>query len=377
MRTRISLEDLRAAFEARFGGPIGNVRAHGTGHIHDTFVLRWAGRELLVQRFNTGVFRDPEAVMRNIERVTEHLRAKLAADGVSDLARRVLRVVPAPDGAPCFRAGSEPDAPVFRAFEFIAGTVAYDNVQTPEQPFEAGRAFGSFAASLADLPAPPLIETIPKFHDTEARLASLRAAFEADPHGRAASLQAERDLVEAHTELAGYCARLHASGDLQLQVTHNDAKLSNLLFDAAGGEALCVVDLDTVMPGFPAYDFGDLVRTTACEVAEDARDPSRLVVHLDYIEALARGYLAPRTARGEVIREADRAALASGPSIFCYELGMRFLTDHLLGDTYFPIARPDQNLDRARVQFALLEALGRREPAIRAAVQAASAPPRS
>lgn len=369
MRSRSSVQEIGAAFETRFGGSIRDVRAHGTGHIHDTFVLRWdragCSQELLVQRFNTDVFRDPDTVMRNIERVTDHLRAKLEAEGVRDLARRVLRVQPAPDGVSHFRAGDRPDAPVFRAFSYIAGTVAYDHVLSVEQPLEAGKAFGRFAAMLADLPPPPLAETIPGFHDTEARLAALRAAFDDDPLGRAASLQPERARVEARADLAGFCARLHARGELPLQVTHNDAKLSNLLFDAESGEALCVVDLDTVMPGFPAYDFGDLVRTTCCLVAEDARDLNRLVVRMDYVEALARGFLA--SMRG-LLGEAEREALVQGGPLICYELGMRFLTDHILGDEYFPVARPAHNLDRARVQFALLDELTRREGELRTAV---------
>ncbi len=365
VRTRAGVQQVSAAFAARFGGEVRDVRSHGTGHIHDTFALRWQDRELLVQRFNTDVFENPDAVMRNIIRVTEHLRAKLQANGARDVARRVLRVQPAPDGALYFEAGGQ----TYRAFDFISDTAAFDVVQKPEQPYEAGRAFGGFVADLVDLPEPALIETIPQFHDTPSRLEAFRAAVRSDALGRASLLQALVASMEARAELAHYCVRLHARGDLPRVCTHNDAKLSNLLFDAVSGEALCVVDLDTVMPGFAAYDFGDLVRTTACPIAEDAPDPAAVEVRMDYVEALARGYLAA----GPPPSAAELEALAIGPSLFCYELGIRFLTDHILGDVYFPIERPAHNLERARVQLALSAALSQRTAAIHDCLKSAAA----
>lgn len=362
---------MQAAFEARFGGEISEVRRHGAGHIHDTFMLTWrrggSSVRLLAQRFNTDVFGDPEPVMRNILRVTEHVRAKLEAAGVRDVARRVLQVQRAPDGAAFFVEGAR----AYRAFTLIEGTEAFEVVSRGDQPRAAGQAFGAFVALLEDLPGGPLIETIPGFHDTPSRLEALRAAYRADVVGRGSELQAERAEIEAHVELAQVCARAAARAEIALQTVHNDTKLSNLLFDAVTGEALCVVDLDTVMPGYALYDFGDLVRTTACLIAEDARDTSGLEIRLDYVEELARGYLA---AQRRKLSAAELEALAVGPSLICLELAMRFLTDHLAGDTYFAISRPGQNLERARTQLALVGELTRRADDLRDCVSRAATP---
>jgi Ser/Thr protein kinase RdoA (MazF antagonist) len=370
VRTRCSEAEIQSAFAARFGGDILDVRRHGTGHIHDSFVLTWRNGggdvRLLAQRFNTDVFGDPEPVMRNILRVTEHVRRKLEARGIPDIARRVLQVQRTPDGASFFVEGSR----AYRAFALIEGTEAFDVVTRADQPRGAGRAFGEFVALLEDLPGGPLIETIPGFHDTPARFEALRAAFRTDALGRGSELQAERAEIEAQAELAQYCARASARGDIALQTVHNDTKLSNLLFDASTHEPLCVVDLDTVMPGYALYDFGDLVRTTACLVAEDARDVSKLEIRLDYVEELARGYLTEQRRR---LTAAELEALAFGPSLICLELGMRFLTDHLLGDTYFAIERPGHNLDRARTQLALVRELTTRSSELRACIERAIA----
>jgi Ser/Thr protein kinase RdoA (MazF antagonist) len=366
VRTHGSEVEAEGAFETRFGGQVSEVRRHGTGHIHDSFVLTWQHRgasvRLLAQQFNTDVFGDPEPVMRNILRVTDHVRLKLQAAGAPDLARRVLQVQPAPDGALFFRAGER----VYRAFVYIDGAEAFDLVARADQPLAAGAAFGGFVSLLEDLPGEPLIETIPGFHDTPARLEALRAAFARDPVGRGSELQAERAQLEGYAELAQYCERASRRGELSQQTVHNDAKLSNLLFDAASGEPLCVVDLDTVMPGYALYDFGDLVRTTACLLAEDARDLSRIEVRLDYVEQLARGYLG---AQSRPLTEPECEALAKGPAMICLELALRFLTDHVQGDTYFAIARPGQNLDRARAQLALVGELERRSGELQACVK--------
>lgn len=370
MRTHCSEAEVQAAFEGRFGGEITAVRRHGTGHVHDSFALDWvdggATVRLLAQRFNTDVFGDPEPVMRNIVRVTEHVRAKLTAAGVPDVDRRVLEVQPAPDGALFFEA----DTGAFRAFRLIEQTEAFDVAARVDQALAAGAAFGGFASLLEDLPGEPLIETIAGFHDTPRRLATLRAAFERDAVGRASGVKAEYAQMEGRAELAEYCVRAAAAGEISRQTVHNDAKLSNLLFDAGSHEALCVVDLDTVMPGYALYDFGDLVRTTACSIAEDARDLSRVEIRFDFLEALARGYLG---AQARSYSETERDALAKGAPLICLELAMRFLTDHLQGDTYFAIARPGQNLDRARAQLALVGELERRADELRACVQRAAA----
>ena len=352
-----SLTALRSALTAFGLGPAQRIEALPGGHIHDTYLVVASGRTWVVQRFNERVFPDLIGVMSNIRRVTEHARAKLIAGGI-DPARRALRLLPAADGGDFVRAA---DGGAYRAFEYVSGSRRWDAAPDPRLAFEAGCAFGEFVALLADLPAPPLVETIPGFHDTPARQRALLAAYRDDPLGRAAELGAERAFVEARAELAGQCARLAEQGALPRRVTHNDAKLDNVLLDAADGGALCVVDLDTVMPGYLGYDFGDLVRTVVCVGAEDERDLSRLGLRLENLTALGRGYLDPLSG---LLEPQERATLIDGAHWIILELGMRFLTDHLLGDGYFKVERPGHNLDRARAQFQLLRELERQREAM-------------
>jgi hypothetical protein len=335
---------------------VSELAAYGSGHIHDTFLAR-AGREwLIVQRFNEHVFRDIAAVMSNVARVTEHIGQQLVQRGAADPARRVLRLRRARNGETYVRAH---DGAAFRVFDYVAESRSMRSASDARVAFEAARAFGEFVAGLRDLPEPPLAVTIPGFHDTAARLAAWRSAFASDPLGRARALEPEWTFIEQHAELAAAAAQ-HA---LPLRVTHNDAKLDNVLFDAHELRALCVVDLDTVMPGYLAYDFGDLVRTTACVGDEDGRDLSRSGFRMAYFEALARGYLQEVSGFLEPI---ERETLADGALWILLELGLRFLTDHVLGDRYFKIARPGHNLDRARVQLHLVRELERERDALRA-----------
>jgi Ser/Thr protein kinase RdoA (MazF antagonist) len=326
--------------------PIVVVGRLGAGHIHQTFEARTPREHWVVQRINTHVFADVDAVMDNMARVTTHLGQRL---GPGD-PRRVLRLVPTRSGASCVSdAGS-----TWRAFDYVENTFVINQTASVAQCFEAGRAFGEFARLLCDLPAPPLHETLPNFHATEQRRLQLEAAVARDPLGRAAEVRAECAFVAQRVMLAGESARWAAAGELPIRVTHNDTKLNNLLFDVATRKALCVIDLDTVMPGQLAYDFGDLVRTAACSGDEDARDDAAQTLSLPAVEALARGYLSELSS---VITPRERASLARGPAWIVLELGMRFLTDHVLGDRYFALSRPGQNLDRARAQFALLTKL--------------------
>jgi aminoglycoside phosphotransferase (APT) family kinase protein len=338
----------------------------GAGHIHDTYLATLDSAEpfgtsqVVLQRVNSGVFRDLPAVMDNIARVTAHARAALALRGVPDARRRVLQLRLTRAGASYAR---EPDGTAWRMFDYVPGSLSLAAAQRPQDAFEAGRAFGEFASLLQDLPAPPLTCTIVDFHATDARLRALQAAMRADPQRRAAQVQREWDAVERRSELALECSSLAARGQLPQRVAHNDAKLDNVLFDAETRAALCVIDLDTVMPGYLAHDFGDLVRTAACSGGEDNRELAQVGLHFEYVEALARGYL-PQVA--SFVTPDERASLLRGSAWILLELGMRFLTDHLLGDRYFKIQRPGQNLDRARVQLHLLDAFERqREPLAR------------
>ncbi|MET0385336.1 MAG: aminoglycoside phosphotransferase family protein [Polyangiales bacterium] len=328
----------------------------GEGHLHDTYLVQLAGARLVLQRFNTRVFADAAGVMQNISRVTAHARAGFEQRRAPDIARRVLNLRRTRSGGTHYAAA---DGAVFRVFDYIDGSYAPSQLERPEEAYEAARAFGEFAALMADLPAPPLHVTLPDFHAPAQRLLQLRAALAADPVGRAARVQPEVQRIEQRAELAGELAQWAQDPALRLRVAHNDAKLNNVLFDGTTQRSLAVIDLDTVMPGYLAFDFGDLVRTCTCTVAEDARDLSGLDQRLDALEALSQGYL---DALGDTLTDRERASLARGPRWIVLELATRFLTDYLLDDRYFKIARPEHNLERARAQLRWLETLEARAP---------------
>jgi aminoglycoside phosphotransferase (APT) family kinase protein len=342
-----------------------DVAPLGGGHIHDTRVARCRGaegsRRFVVQRINTTVFPDPEALAANLARVSEHVARALAARGIEDTERRVLRAVAAPDGSTLVR---DRDGGCWRAFPFIENTRAFDALDSPLRAHEAARAFGSFLADLSDLSTEDLQETIPAFHDLPARIAALEGAIDRDAAGRAARARAEIDTARRFAE------RVPGSADpeaLPRRVVHNDCKLNNLLFDSASDEALCVVDLDTVMAGSAVFDFGELVRTGTSGAAEDERDLSRVRFDLALFGALAAGFVAG--ARGLLRADEIRAFANAGPRM-ALENGVRFLTDHLDGDRYFRVSRPGHNLDRARVQLRLVERMLEAEGAVRDVIDA-------
>jgi len=341
-----ALPDLGTAFGIE--GDLHRIERLGSGHIHDTWVARYGGPRgprFVHQALNLRVFPDPRALMENVVRVTEHLRARAA--GLPGRGRRGLEVVPARSGEPLW---SAPAGGCWRTYRFIEGTSSYDRAETPALAREAARAFGSFARGLADLAGPPLHETIPGFHDFDARLTALRQAIADDAHGRRGAVSRECDATfEAAESLARALAEQGADA-LPRRNVHNDCKLNNVLFDARSGAALCVIDLDTVMAGDVSFDFGDLVRTAACPTEEDERDLARVRFDLERFESLAAGYL---EGAGALLRGEELQSLPLAGARIALETGIRFLTDHLDGDVYFRIARPDHNLDRARTQLHL------------------------
>ncbi len=359
--TRVVPDDLPAAVAEVFGLEATSVRRYGGGHINDTYLVE-GRRSYILQRINDSVFPRPGQLMDNVSRVTRHVRARLVADRAADIDRRVLTLVPTPKGSDWY---VDPYGQVWRVFLFIGAATSHDVVSTPAQAYRAAHAFGRFQRQLADYRGPRLYETIPRFHDTVKRYADFAAVVEADPYGRAADVREEVDWLLAQRELAGAMLALQAEGVLPERITHNDTKLSNVLLDDVTGEAVCVVDLDTVMPGLSLYDFADLCRSGATTVAEDDPDASKVDVDVPMFEALAEGYL---SGAGAALDAAERELLVLAGEVMTLEQAYRFLDDHLAGDTYYQTSRPGQNLDRARTQIALVKALQRQEASLNAFV---------
>lgn len=329
------------SFFALSGAPISS-EPFGSGHINGTqLVVCEGGARYVLQHINTNVFREPEKLMRNIELVTEHLRRK-----VSD-PRGVLQLVPALDG----RSFAIESGEYWRVYTLVENSVCYQSADAALF-YESAVAFGRFQNQLADFPAEQLSETIPHFHDTPARYAAFRRAVEENAAGRRDSVQSEIDFVLARESFADSLTRLQAAGELPLRVTHNDTKINNVLFDSKTNKALCVIDLDTVMPGLSVNDFGDAVRFGASTAAEDERDLSRVHFDLALYETYVKGYL---STCGESLTMTERKMLPTGAKMMTLECGLRFLADHLAGDVYFHVSREGQNLDRARTQFRLVE----------------------
>jgi len=358
----------RFTLEGEFLG----ARAYGGGHIHGTYLAtyRHGGRHIryVHQRLNRIVFRNHEGVMRNLTRVLDHLHFKLAGLGAAEVSRRVLTLVPARDG----RAFAVDDAgEVWRTYLFIEGASCLERAERPREAFEAARAFGEFQRLLLDLPGPRLHETIPDFHHTPKRLAALRRVVDVDAHNRAVEARAEIEFVAAHEHLADRLLRPHAQGLLPERVIHNDTKINNVLLDDATGEAICVIDLDTAMPGLSLFDFGDMVRSVAGTRPEDDPDAEKVAVRPEIFAALAAGFL---SALGGLLVPAERENLVLASQVMTFECGVRFLTDFLEGDPYFKVRRPGHNLDRCRTQFALLRSLFEREDELRRLVEGIGPP---
>jgi N-acetylhexosamine 1-kinase len=330
-------EDARRA-AGRFAAGVAGVRPFGGGHINETFLVGTPTGDLVVQRLNLAVFPDPDAVTGNIIAVHDHLRGAFMPEPV-----------PTGDGHWLLRDGSG----VWRAWRRVPGAVAV-SVPTPTVVRGAGRLLGAFHRRLAGLDPAALTETLPGFHDPGRRLAALREAVAADPCGRAAGVAAEIARAEAGAPLVALAADLSAR--VPRRVAHYDAKLDNVLF--SGGEAVCLVDFDTVMPGAWLWDVGDLLRSASSTAAEDDADPRRTVVDPSLYRAVLEGYRQGLSdGAGEPAVAAELEALHYAGAIVTYEQAVRFLTDWIAGDVYYRISRPEQNLDRARAQFRLLASM--------------------
>lgn len=340
------------------GGAVIRAARHAGGHINDSHRIETAAGDgpascFLLQRLNPAIFPDADAVMHNIALVTRHVRARLERDGCPACARRCLTLVPTHSGATHWR---DADGAAWRVFRFIENAHARGAPRSAADAHTAGRAFGEFLRLLSDLPVERLRTPIPDFHNTPLRCGALDAAIARDRAGRVAQAAAEIALYRAHRALAD-ALPLHNPRGMPWRAVHNDAKLSNVLLDDLTGDALCVVDLDLVMPGLALFDFGDMVRSMTTTAAEDEADPARVQVRWDFYDALQAGFL---DASGDLLSPFERAALLTAGRVITFEQGVRFLGDYLDGDRYYRTERPHQNLDRARSQFTLVERLAQR-----------------
>ena len=339
----------------------------GKGHINRTFAADYDYRDGIVrfvhQTINHRVFTDPIAVMENIHRVTRHQRKMLAEAGDPDAGRKTLTVIPCRDGQIFYQ---DSDGVYWRTYLYIHGATTFDTVESLEQAREVARAFGNFQRLLANLPGEPLHETIPDFHHTRKRFHNLMRAVEEDPANRALSARDEIEFVGQREPLVDILLQLIDLGELPVRTTHNDAKLNNVMIDDASGKAICVVDLDTVMPGSVLYDFGDMVRTATSPAREDEHNLSQITMQLPMFEALVEGYW---EATKTFLRPIEIENLSFSGKLLALMIGMRFLTDHIEGDVYFKINRPGHNLDRARNQFKLVLSIEEQEEAMRRVVK--------
>ncbi|MFU8892074.1 MAG: phosphotransferase enzyme family protein [Luteolibacter sp.] len=358
---RMKIQEIGTQFAIR--GDLIEVREIKSGHINSTYrtsYLRPRGdtNRYILQSINRNVFKDPIAVMNNVEAVTRHINSRVLRLK-KDLGGQTLSLFPARDGRFWVEDG---DGAVWRCYNFIEGCVTYDVVENTRQAYQAARAFGSFQDLVSDLPADSIVETIPDFHNTPKRFARLIEVARIDPQGRLAAVREEFDFIRSREDLTNSLLKHHESGAIPVRITHNDTKINNVMIDADLDEAVCVIDLDTVMPGLALYDFGDLARSATSPAAEDEKDLNQVRMQMPMFEGLVEGYL---DAASGFLNDQECALLVDSAKLLTLEVGIRFLTDFLEGDVYFKTARPGHNLDRCRTQLKLVERMEEQEKAMR------------
>ena len=347
-----SLEDAVYAFG--FGPQCSYVKPFGEGHINETYAVYMPGTEgtdvprYVLQRVNIHVFKNPAQVMENIFSVTEYLREVIRKEG-GDLDRETLSYIKTKSGDTYFE---DADGQPWRCLHYVPNSICHQTVEEPQQFYQSARSFGHFLKQLGDYPAERLYETIPRFHDTVKRFQDFSEAVRKDVKNRAGQCREEIDFALAREADCGVLMKQLQEGVLPLRVTHNDTKLNNILFDADTDQGLCIIDLDTIMPGLAANDFGDSIRFGASTAEEDEPDLSKVHFDIHLYELYVKGYL--EMAR-EVLTPAEIDSLPWGARLMTLECGMRFLADYLQGDVYFKTAYPEHNLVRARTQFRLVK----------------------
>lgn len=336
-----------------------NSKPYGTGHINDTYLVEFnqAGTNVryILQRINETIFAEPLKLMENVKRVTSHQLQKLREQGVLNPSRLCLQLIPAFDGKVYY---FDQEGKCWRMYLFIEKAETYDIIETEEQAFAAAEAFANFQKSLVDLPGERLHETIPDFHNTEKRYNDFENAIELNDNDRIINCKQEIHFAQKRSNISSVLIDLLKNGVLPERITHNDTKLNNVMIDNETQNGICVIDLDTVMPGTVLYDFGDLVRSSTSPVAEDEKDTSKVYLQLNMFKALVKGYLSEAN---QFLDQIERDYLVFSGKLIAYEIGLRFLTDYLNGDAYFKTKYADHNLVRCRTQFKLVESIEENE----------------
>lgn len=338
-----------------------------SGHINSTYRASYllddgTERRFIIQSINRNVFKDPYAVMKNVESVTRHINNRVLRHK-KNLGGQTLNLFPARKGGTWIE---DESGRVWRCYNHIEDCMTYDVVENTRQAYQAAHAFGSFQDLVSDLDSSKMIETIPDFHHTRKRYRRLMDVAAKDPMGRLDSVRQEFDFIRNRENLVDILLDLQAAGSIPTRVTHNDTKINNVMIDANTDEAVCVIDLDTVMPGLALYDFGDLVRSATSPAAEDEKDLSKVQMQMPMFEALVEGYL---DAAGSFLNDVEADHLVHAGKLMSFEVGIRFLTDHLEGDVYFKTHRPDHNLDRCRTQLKLVECIEKDEERMKSFVR--------
>lgn len=336
-----------------FSGELIESNIYGSGHINDTFLLKFKEKDgtikkKILQRMNTDIFAEPIHLMENILQITSYLKEQIIKVG-GDPSRETLNVVKTKAGKPYYK---DSIGSYWRVYDFIDGATSYDKVEKPNDFYESAVAFGHFQRMLAEYPANTLYETIKNFHYTPIRFQTFQKAVKEDSCHRVSSVQKEIEFVLQREEISHILSDLLVQGELPLRVTHNDTKLNNIMIDNQTGKGICVIDLDTVMPGLAVHDFGDSIRFGASTAAEDEIDLEKVWCDIDLFALYTKGFI--EGCAGS-LTEKEIQMLPMGAKVMTFECGIRFLTDYLQGDTYFKIHRENHNLDRARTQFKLVE----------------------
>ena len=343
-------------------GECTDFRPSGSGHINETYIVtfEYSGTRTryILQRINEQVFKNPVLLMENMRRVTDHIRHKLVQESTLDFSRKSLTLILTKNGE---NVCQDEENHYWRVCLYIEKTVCYESIWAAEQAYELGKVFGEFQNKLIDFPPPRLHDTISDFHNTPKRFEAFQKVVQSDPHNRAKHAKEDIDYALANETLAHVLSDLQEKGKLPERISHNDAKINNILVDEKTSQGLCVIDLDTVMPGLSLYDFGDLFRTSICKAKEDEPDLSKIQIEIPLFQGLVQGYL---TTAGSFLTPLEKSLLVSAGKLITFEQGIRFLMDYLNGDTYYKIHRKNHNLERARAQFRLVQLATEQEDAL-------------